>query len=324
MRCPTLAELPPPPPGKSGWPWTVETLQLAEIMPDGKPWPGISIVTPSFDQGRFIEETIRSVLLQGYPNLEYIIIDGGSSDNSVEIIKKYQPWLKYWISESDRGQAHAINKGFEYATGEIGAYINSDDFYLNSVFSHLAETFSKKRWDVFVGRRIYYDRETIVIRTYRPKLRFLRRSWWIYKTSMFTDPYILRRFRMGFPQECVFWEKDRVNNLRFDESYQFCMDVVWFFNIFSGARVTLSSMATGVYRNHECTKGNTMTDVWQKERERFWNNENVVKACDEIDVAFYRRIVRKFRLFSVMFYLKTKVLKENICLFSYVHPTYRR
>ncbi|MBT8363587.1 MAG: glycosyltransferase, partial [Deltaproteobacteria bacterium] len=83
----------------------------------------------SYNQGQFIEETIPSILLQGYPNLEYIIIDGGSNDNSVEIIKKYESWLAYWISEKDRGQAHAINKGFACATGDLYAYLNSDDFY---------------------------------------------------------------------------------------------------------------------------------------------------------------------------------------------------
>src|SRR5215469_2917833 len=118
MRNARLADLPPPPAGHTGWPWTIESMPSPPARTDGSPWPTISIVTPSYNQGQFIEETIRSVLLQGYPALEYIIIDGGSTDQSVEIIKKYEPWLTYWISESDRGQSHAINKGFKRATGE--------------------------------------------------------------------------------------------------------------------------------------------------------------------------------------------------------------
>jgi glycosyltransferase involved in cell wall biosynthesis len=130
MRCPSLNELLPSPPGKTGWPWTEESELLPDAMPDGAPWPKISIVTPSFNQGQFIEETIRSVLLQGYPNLEYIIMDGGSTDASVDIIRKYELWLTYWVSESDRGQADAIGKGFDKATGARLGWINSDDLLM--------------------------------------------------------------------------------------------------------------------------------------------------------------------------------------------------
>ena len=142
MRCPTLSNLPSPPEGKTGWPWTEESPQLPDRMPDGSPWPRISIVTPSLNQGQFIEGTIRSVLLQGYPDVEYMIIDGVSTDGSKEIIDKYSKWLTYWVSESDQGQSHAINKGLKRATGDLAGWLNSDDIYLPRAFSIVADQFS--------------------------------------------------------------------------------------------------------------------------------------------------------------------------------------
>lgn len=138
---PTIKNIPAISVGKIGWPWTGESSFLADSMPDGSPWPTISVVTPSYNQGQFIEETIRSVLLQGYPNLEYIIMDGDSTDNTLEIIKKYEPWLAYWISEPDRGQSHAINKGIQKATGDILLWINSDDICLPDAFAKVALAF---------------------------------------------------------------------------------------------------------------------------------------------------------------------------------------
>ncbi len=131
------SDLPPPPPGKTGWPWVAVGEQFPGTMSDGLAWPRISIVTPSYNQGQFIEETIRSVLMQGYPNLEYIIIDGGSNDQSIDIIRKYEPWLTYWVSEPDRGQPHAINKGMSRITGSLFNWLNSDDILLPGALRQL-------------------------------------------------------------------------------------------------------------------------------------------------------------------------------------------
>lgn len=121
--------------------------------------PKISIITPSYNQGIFIEETILSVIGQNYPNLEYIIIDGGSTDDTVEIIKKYEKHLHYWISEKDGGQSNAINKGFEIASGDILAWLNSDDIYLPGTLSHIAGLVDIGEPGIYFGNCIHF-RET--------------------------------------------------------------------------------------------------------------------------------------------------------------------
>jgi glycosyltransferase involved in cell wall biosynthesis len=114
--------------------------------------PKISIVTPSFNQGQYLEETIQSVLDQNYPNLEYVVIDGLSSDNSVEIIKKYEKYLTYWCSECDNGQAHAINKGLQKCTGEIFNWLNSDDYLEHGALFKVIESFKNEEVNMVAGK----------------------------------------------------------------------------------------------------------------------------------------------------------------------------
>jgi glycosyltransferase involved in cell wall biosynthesis len=218
VRCPGLSDLPPPPPGKTGWPWTEECPQLPDVLPDGRPWPRISIVTPNYNYGRFIEETIRSVLLQGYPALEFIVVDGGSTDESVEIITKYSGRLSYWSSEADRGQSHAINKGFRVANGEIIAWLNSDDRYLPGALAAVAAVVGKNDtvWAI-LGDYDEIDPEGTVIRTR------------VGGNPSREDLFVCRNF-VGQP--AAFFKKtilDRVGYL--DESLHFAMDLDLFIRL---------------------------------------------------------------------------------------------
>lgn len=130
-------------------------------------WPKISIVTPSFNQGQFIEATILSILNQGYPNLEYIIIDGGSTDNTVEIIKKYEKYISYWISETDNGQTDAINKGFEKCTGEIFNWLNSDDIMMpNALFTITKHFIENENVSCVTGLEDRFINDKIVNRSF--------------------------------------------------------------------------------------------------------------------------------------------------------------
>ncbi|MCM0668645.1 glycosyltransferase family 2 protein [Flavobacterium tyrosinilyticum] len=120
-------------------------------------YPKISIVTPSYNQGQFLEDTILSVLGQRYPNLEYLIYDAASTDNSVEIIKKYEKELSYWVSEKDKGQGDAINKGFTRATGEILMWLNSDDILLPNILNFVAAQYNEKGDGIYFGNCLHFE-----------------------------------------------------------------------------------------------------------------------------------------------------------------------
>lgn len=128
-------------------------------------FPKISVITPSYNQAHFLEETILSVLGQNYPNLEYIIIDGGSNDNSVEIIKKYESKLAFWISEKDSGQSNAINKGFVKATGDILCWLNSDDMFMPGILNYVAKEFADTNVSILTGSSVRYGETPEGIKT---------------------------------------------------------------------------------------------------------------------------------------------------------------
>lgn len=213
MLAPRIADLPAPPQEKTGWPWTEETPPVPATLPEGKPWPRISVITPSYNQGQFIEQTIRSVLLQGYPDLEYIIVDGGSSDESVGIIERYQKFLAYWASEPDRGQSHAINKGFARATGQIMCWLNSDDYYLPGTLKTVAENLAEG-----AGAYALVGHVSVVYVDGRPAEQ---------AEGRYENRRRLLQFWKGYrmPQSSIFWRREVFDSIGFlDERQHYIMD----------------------------------------------------------------------------------------------------
>jgi glycosyltransferase involved in cell wall biosynthesis len=200
--------------------------------------PKISIVTPSFNQGKFLEETLLSILGQGYPNLEYVVIDGGSSDQSVEIIQKYAPNLHYWHSKSDKGHGDALNQGFIKTSGEIMAWLNSDDKYYPWTLRAVAEifsTFPEVNWIVGFN------------------------SWWNDKgvaTNAKRVPKNIYDFLIGdfdwIQQESVFWRRGLWEKAggQINENYKLMVDGELWTRFFLHDDLYIVDCLLGGYRSH--------------------------------------------------------------------------
>jgi glycosyltransferase involved in cell wall biosynthesis len=202
--------------------------------------PRITIVTPSFDQGQYLEQTICSVLDQRYPNLEYIICDGGSTDQSVDIIRKYEKHLAWWCSEKDRGQSHGINKGFERATGDLYAYINSDDYYLPGAFDRVADAY-QSGGKMICGWSQYLEPDG-GIRPY-PIQAHAEPSDWLIKNPI--------------PQQSTFWSAKIWRDLGpFRVDLHFSFDYEYWLRIYFKGRIDpkLVHQCLAVFRLHEKAK----------------------------------------------------------------------
>jgi len=318
MRCPTIKELPVPPDGKTGWPWIEESPQSKESMIVGSRWPRISIITPSLNQANYLEETIRSVLLQGYPNLEYIIIDGGSTDHSIEIIKRYGNWLTYWISESDYGQSHAINKGFTKASGDIYAYLNSDDLYEPEALKSIAAEY------VTEGRPHLLAGECIIIKEQSLKRSF--KPWWPSNLSYF----IRKTFSSTFAQPASFWTKNIFNQLGgFDESLNYCFDKEFFLR--AGLRgITPHFVPKKIARFREHSDSKTMKHGIKFHKETIKilckhssscgidnNGEKKIKKNIENEIKYieiFSLWKKKSRKYGILYYLKMVLYSPSLLL----------
>ena len=233
-----------------------------------KALPRISIVTPSYNQARFLEQSMRSILDQGYPNLEYIVMDGGSTDGSAEIIHRYAERLAYWVSAPDGGQADAIRQGFARATGEILGWVNSDDLLLPGSLEHVASRFCRHpEADFLAGGYVSIDQGGQV-------------TWCHWPVTPTFERLLLVGFYLGQPA-CFSTRRvyDRVGGV--DSSFHFCMDVDLFLRILRQGKAISTARLLACFRSHPTSKSARLQEVHQAEKTKInehWNHDTLERA----------------------------------------------
>lgn len=235
----------------------VRKLRSKNELPDysGTATPRLTIITPSYNQADFLERTILSIINQGYPNLEYIIIDGGSTDHSVDVIRKYEKYISYWVSEKDKGQVDALNKGLRRATGEWVAFQNSDDVYFPETLLNFARA-TRGTADILYGDLYLIDTSDNVTELLRTIPFSITSQLWegmqIHNQSLFFKLELVKKFGL------------------FDESYQFAFDYEFITRYTSepGVKAKRIGGLAGALRVHESAKSSTIADIGQHEHQK--------------------------------------------------------
>ena len=278
-----------------------------------------TIITPSFNQGNFIEETIRSVVEQQYKNFEYFVIDGGSNDNTIDILKKYDRKISFWVSEKDNGQSHALNKGFQRATGDVLIWINSDDVLETEALTKVSKFFIENpSVDVVHGRTILFQGTKQVMRE--------------ADGDNLPEQYLSG---MAFPQPSAFIRRKAIQKFYpiLDETLHFGMDYDLFSCLFLNCNFLSVHDAFSKYRLHAESK-TVMTNEgfardWQKvfckiiaslgnkeiqsdlQKLGMWHNvQTIFPVIKYIDGKFLLKSFQYFLNFQINFYYRDLNLKQ--------------
>ena len=262
-------------------------------------YPKISIVTPVFNQVNYLEETILSILNQNYPNLEYIIIDGGSTDGTVDIIKKYESHLAYWVSEPDNGMYDAIQKGFDHSTGEIMGWLNADDLYVPNALLAVATTLNKNpnaNW--ITSYHAHLNTEGII--TTKPSLHY-------NKYYFYLPQNMWRGNEIG--QESTFWKRTLWEKAgsRMNTSLKLAGDFELWIRFFQYDSLFVANSIFGVFRQRE---GQLSSNI-----ERYWEEADRVLEAHPLSLSEKKLIETYIRRKKISTYIdKLKIFNSRkIC-----------